>query len=233
MRCFEILDTIICSITLHKMHVKEMGRVRFITLLEKGCHDQESNLGSGSNDCSPEVTNHYPEMTECGRNLNHGFIPRPTDKSVIISYQIYMNLLTNDSIINFNETKRKEEEKNKKEKKKTHILDFKFPRSFSLHTRCFHESPDVMPHSNIIHRSRVINARSSLNYRPSIQINVPNVDVRPNMTFPAQTLVHSTSPMYTIIHTDIPSVIDRLLHPSDPHMYYWPSSIYSCFSRRA
>ena len=39
-------------------------------------------------------------------------------KSVIISYQVYMNLLTNDSIINFNETKRKEEEKNKKEKKK-------------------------------------------------------------------------------------------------------------------
>ena len=69
-----------------------------------------SCLGSGSNDSSPEVTNHYPGMTECGRNLNYGFIPRPMDKSVIISYQIYMNLLTNDSIINFNETKRKEEE---------------------------------------------------------------------------------------------------------------------------
>ena len=63
------------------------------------------------------MTNHYPEMTKCGRNLNYGFISRPTDKSVIISYQIYMNLLTNDSIINFNETKRKEEKK-KKEKGK-------------------------------------------------------------------------------------------------------------------
>ena len=31
------------------------------------------------------------------------------DKSVIISYQFYMNLFTNDIIINFNETKRKEE----------------------------------------------------------------------------------------------------------------------------
>ena len=64
------------------------------------------------------MTNHYPEMTECERNLNYGFIPRPMDKSVIISYQIYMNLL-NNGIINFNETKRKEEEK--KEKEKTHI----------------------------------------------------------------------------------------------------------------
>ena len=82
------------------------------------CHDQASNLGSGSNDSSPEVTNHYLEMTECGRNLNYGFIPRPMDKSVIISYQIYMSLITNDSIINFNETKRKEEKKNKQEKKK-------------------------------------------------------------------------------------------------------------------
>ena len=75
------------------------------------CHDQESNLGSGSNDSSPEVTNQYPEMTGCGCNLNYGFIPRPMDKSVIISYQFYMNLFTNDTIINFNETKRKEEEK--------------------------------------------------------------------------------------------------------------------------
>ena len=96
-----------------------------------------------------------------------------------------MNLLTYDSIINFNETKRKEEEKNKKERKKTHILDFNVPRSFSPHTRCFHESLDVVPHSNIIHRSRIINARSSLIYCPSIQVNVPNVDVRPNLTFPA------------------------------------------------
>ena len=92
------------------------------TLLSKPkitiCHDQESNLGSGSNDSSSAVTNHYPEMSECGRNLNYGFFPRLMAKSVIISYQVYMNLLTNDSIINFNETKRKEEEKNKKEKKK-------------------------------------------------------------------------------------------------------------------
>ena len=56
------------------------------------CHDRESTLGSGSNDSSPEVTNHYPEMTECGCNLNYGFIPRPMDKSIIISYQFYMNL---------------------------------------------------------------------------------------------------------------------------------------------
>ena len=55
--------------------------------------------------------NYYPEMTESGRNLNYGFIPRPMDKSVIISYKFYINLFTNDSIINFNETKRKEEEK--------------------------------------------------------------------------------------------------------------------------
>ena len=34
--------------------------------------------------------------TECGRNLNYRFIPRPMDKSVIISCQFYMNLLTND-----------------------------------------------------------------------------------------------------------------------------------------
>ena len=46
------------------------------------CHDQESNLGSRSNDSSTEVTNHYPEMTKCGRNLNYGFIPRPMNKSV-------------------------------------------------------------------------------------------------------------------------------------------------------
>ena len=85
------------------------------------CHDQESNRGSGSNDSSPEVTNHYPEMTECGRNLNYGFIPRLMDKSVIISYHICINLLTNDSIINFNKTKRKEEEKNNKKEKKKHI----------------------------------------------------------------------------------------------------------------
>ena len=120
------------------------------------------------------MTNHYPEMTECGRNLNYGFIPRPTDESVIISYHIYMNLLTNDSIINFNERKRKEDEKTKKEKKKkTHILDFNVPQSFSPHTRCVHESPDVVPHSNIIHRSRIIKAHSSLIDRPSIQVNVP------------------------------------------------------------
>ena len=75
------------------------------------CHDQESNLGSGSNDSSPEVTNHYPEMTECGCNLNYGFILRPADKSVIVSYQFYINLFTNDIIINFNEMKRKEEKK--------------------------------------------------------------------------------------------------------------------------
>ena len=74
-----------------------------------------SNLVCGSNDSSPEVTNHYPEMTECGRNQNYGFIPRPMDKSVIISYQIYMNLLTNGCIINFNEAKRKEDKKKKKE----------------------------------------------------------------------------------------------------------------------
>ena len=57
-------------------------------------------------------------MTECGRNLNYGFVLRLMAKSVIISNQIYMNLLANDSII-FNETKRKDEKKiNKKEKKK-------------------------------------------------------------------------------------------------------------------
>ena len=73
---------------------------------------------------------------------------------------------------------------NKKEKKKKkHILDFNVPQSFSPHTRCFHESPDVVPHSNIIHRSRFI-IRSSPTDRPSIQVNVPNVDVRPNLTFP-------------------------------------------------
>ena len=107
-------------------------------------------------------------------------------KSVIISYQIYMNLLTNDSIINFNFTKRKEEEKikNIKEKKKTHYLDFNVPRSFSPHTHCFHESLDFVPQSNIIHRSHVINAGSSLIDHPSIQVNVPNIDVRPNVTFP-------------------------------------------------
>ena len=90
----------------------------FIIFTVLGCHDQESNLGSGSNDSSPEVTNHYPEMTECGHNLNYGFIPWPMDKSVIISYQIYMNLLINASIINFNETKRKEEETKIKRKRK-------------------------------------------------------------------------------------------------------------------
>ena len=135
------------------------------------------------------MTNHYPEMTECGRKLNYGFIPRLMAKSVILSYQIYMNFLTHDSIINFNEMKRKEEEKNKKEKEKKHILDFNVPRSFSPHPHFFHESPDVVPLSNIIHRSRVINARSSLIDRPSIQVNVPNVDVRPNVTFPVLPLV--------------------------------------------
>ena len=79
----------------------------------------------------------------------------------------------------------KKREKNKKEKKKTNILDFNVPLSFSPHTRCFHESSDVVPHSNIIHRSHVINARSFLIYRPSIQVNVPNVDICPNLTFPA------------------------------------------------
>ena len=64
------------------------------------------------------MTNHYPEMTECGRNLNYGFILRPMDKSVIIAYQIYMNLFTNDSIFYFNEMKRKEEGKNEKGKGK-------------------------------------------------------------------------------------------------------------------
>ena len=128
------------------------------------------------------MTNHYPEMTKCGRNLNYGFIPQPMAKSVIISYQIYMNLLTYDSIINFNETKRKEAKKKRKRKK--HITDFNIPRSFSPHTRCFHESPDVVSHPNIIHRSCVINARSSLIDRPSIQVNVPNIEVRPNLTFP-------------------------------------------------
>ena len=88
------------------------------------CHDQESNLGPGSNDSSPEVTNHYPEMTECRRNLNYGLIPRLMAKSVIMFYQIYMNLLTNDSIINFNATKRKEERE--KKKKKTHTHRFRF-----------------------------------------------------------------------------------------------------------
>ena len=64
------------------------------------------------------------------------------DKSVIISYQFYMNLFINDIIINFNETKRKEEEKIKKKKKgkeKTRILVINIPRSVSPHTRCFHE----------------------------------------------------------------------------------------------
>ena len=56
-------------------------------------------------------------MTEYGRNLNYGFIPQSLDKSVIISYQFYMNLFTNDIIINFSETKRKEEEKKKKKGK--------------------------------------------------------------------------------------------------------------------
>ena len=111
-------------------------------------------------------------MIERGRNLNYGFIQRLMAKSVIISYQSYMNLLTNDSIINFNETKRKEEKTIKKEKKKTHILDFNVPQSFNPHTLCFHVSPDVVPHSNIIHRSRVINACSSLTDRSSIQVNV-------------------------------------------------------------
>ena len=123
-------------------------------------------------------------MTECERNLNYGLILRLMAKSVIISYQIYMNLLTNDSIINFNETKRKEEEKITRKGKQTHNLDFNVPRSFSPHPHFFHESPDVVPLSNIIHRSRVINARSSLIDHPSIQFNVPNVDVRPNVTFP-------------------------------------------------
>ena len=59
-------------------------------------HDQESHFGSGNNDFSPEVTHHYLEMTECGRNLNYGFIPRPIDKSVIIACQCYINLFTND-----------------------------------------------------------------------------------------------------------------------------------------
>ena len=86
------------------------------------CHDQESNLGSGSNDSSPEETNHYPEMTECGRNLNYGFNPRPMDKSVIISCQLYMIFLQMIFIVNFNESKRKEEEKIKRKRKKTHIL---------------------------------------------------------------------------------------------------------------
>ena len=93
------------------------------TFVKLNCHDQESNLSSVSNDSSPEVTNHYPEMTECGRNLNYGFIPRLMAKSVIISYQIYMNLLTNDSIIYFNETTRKEEEiiKIKRKRKNTYL----------------------------------------------------------------------------------------------------------------
>ena len=64
------------------------------------------------------MTNHNPEMTECGRNLNYWFILRLMAKSVIISYQIYINLLANDSIINFNETKRKEEKKIKRKRKK-------------------------------------------------------------------------------------------------------------------
>ena len=129
-----------------------------------GCHDQGSNLGSGSNDSPPEVTNHYLEMTECGRNLKNGLIPRPVDKSVINSCQFYMNLFAND-IVNFNETKRKEEEKIKWKRKKQY-LSFNVPRSFRPHkpyTRCFRESPDVVPHLITIHRSRVVNARSWIN----------------------------------------------------------------------
>ena len=48
-----------------------------------------------------------------------------------------MNLLTNDSIINLNETKRIEEENIKRKGKQTHNLDFNVPRSFSPHTHCF------------------------------------------------------------------------------------------------
>ena len=93
------------------------------------CHDQASNLGSRSNYSSPEVAIHNPEMTECGRYLNYGSVPRPVDKSVIISYQIYMNLLTNDSIINFNETERIKQLKGK-EKKKNTCLRFEFSSIF-------------------------------------------------------------------------------------------------------
>ena len=56
------------------------------------------------------------------------------------------------------EKKRKQKQQKKKEKKKknnnkktkkskkkkTHILDFNVPRSFSPHTRCFPESPDIV-----------------------------------------------------------------------------------------
>ena len=83
------------------------------------------------------------------------------------------------------EKKTKKKKKNKKKTKKINIhnLDFNVPQSFRPHTRCFHESPAIISHSNIINRSLVINARSSLIHRPSIQVNVPNVDVRPDLTF--------------------------------------------------
>ena len=38
------------------------------------CRDQASEFDSGSKDSSPVVTNHYPEMTECGHNPNYGSI---------------------------------------------------------------------------------------------------------------------------------------------------------------
>ena len=78
----------------------------------------KQNLGSGSKDSSPEVMNHYPEMTECGRNLNCGTSLRPMDKTVIIFCRFYKNLFTDDIIIDFNEMKKKKKEMKWKRKKK-------------------------------------------------------------------------------------------------------------------
>ena len=78
------------------------------------------------------------------------------------------------------EKKREKMKKKRKKKKKKRPLDL------SVHTLVVSmRSPDVVLHSNIIHRFHVINARSSLNYCPSVfvrlQINIPYVDVRPNV----------------------------------------------------